>query len=557
MSLKLKTPLGGSISITPTDTVANLTHTLLADGDSAGASLVGYMPAGVGAASTTVQAKLRESVSVKDFGAVGDGITDDSPAFNMAIAYANSRGGIDAPNITGTTITMPDGRYKLGSALSPISKSGCNFVGSSENGCVLLLTSGVVAFQWGNGVDTVVGGGLSNCKLEYLLAPSGTNTVAKVSYAFRLNFTNLLLVNIGNFMSLGAATPATACGDITISNVKGYVSNGGYPLFNMRYGAGLFIDNMHMFVGGVAAPVHPTAMTTIAGTSVFVGSAGFWDTLQCSNSSFERFDVALSITAGSGMVYQNFFFTNFVADYCRRWGVYLEAQSGGIIATVKIDSASWISSWENDAIAIIGVGSQTGHNIQANLPISGTYSVNYSAVNGKSNVFSGMQVNGANRMGTVASAMNFAAGSKGFNVIGCNGNRDTTGDGQPWRSNYGIVIGEDSDQYVVTGCAFEGIIGGYSFAVNTTSSAYRKVSNNVNCNYAVYLAITIPASTIPYVNMSAHNLQIDFYAGTTTAFSKNGVGLYTISPIHMRLEPGDSFSCTYTIAPTVRAFIES
>lgn len=56
-----------------------------------GSNSVGYLPAGTGAVATTVQTKLRESVSVKDFGAMGDGTTDDTAAFVAACTYASTR----------------------------------------------------------------------------------------------------------------------------------------------------------------------------------------------------------------------------------------------------------------------------------------------------------------------------------------------------------------------------------------------------------------------------------------------------------------------------------
>jgi hypothetical protein len=65
------------------------------------ATNVSYNQGGTGAVDRTAQAKLQESVSVKDFGAVGDGVTDDTAAIQAAIDAASS-------------VFFPAGTYKVG-----------------------------------------------------------------------------------------------------------------------------------------------------------------------------------------------------------------------------------------------------------------------------------------------------------------------------------------------------------------------------------------------------------------------------------------------------------
>lgn len=90
------------------------------DNGTTGASISRYLPAGTGAVATTVQAKLRESVSVKDFGAVGDGVTDDSAAFSAAWAYIKTTYENPAANLVNVTasLVVPPGKYLINTSVN-------------------------------------------------------------------------------------------------------------------------------------------------------------------------------------------------------------------------------------------------------------------------------------------------------------------------------------------------------------------------------------------------------------------------------------------------------
>lgn len=198
-------------------------------------NLVTYLPAGTGAVQTTVQAKLRQTVSVIDFGAVGDFNfstvvgTDNTAAFQAAV---NS-----LPN--GGRIYVPHGYYLLNTAVSVthgieiVGDGQVNFNGyatitptSPNGGSLIVVANGVDAFTFNKGSnDTAFGNSFRDLSFSskvisesaYGAAPSypaNTNAI-NMSYTAEMFVDNVGFMNIDKCFYNTASQRA----------VKPYISN--------------------------------------------------------------------------------------------------------------------------------------------------------------------------------------------------------------------------------------------------------------------------------------------------------------------------------------------
>lgn len=122
--LALKRADGSTVWTRKADGVDNSVN-LLAGGlsSASGGSLVGFVQPMVEAVQRTLLDKLRDTVSVKDFGAVGDGLADDTAAIQAAVNWLASIGGGSA--------YFPLGTYKTTNEIL-ISSAGIRFVGASR-----------------------------------------------------------------------------------------------------------------------------------------------------------------------------------------------------------------------------------------------------------------------------------------------------------------------------------------------------------------------------------------------------------------------------------------
>lgn len=495
-------------------------------------------------------------LNVRDFGAEGDGTSDDTQAFSAAVDYANGLNpqGIDAADVKGVTIFMPDKRYRLAGAVRPVRRSGVNFAAASENGTTLLLEHNGATFTWGDSANFPVGGGVANVKIEYLSTPGGRSVVFDLAHATRLRFSNLLLANVGQLARLGSATLATS--SIDFISIRGYTSNGGQPVIELLRGAGLFLTNCRTFVGGVVAPAvnRTSTMDSLRGTDL-VDCAGSWDTIHINGCFFERYFRGLSLTPRSGTVINNIHLANTYFDYHRDAPIYVSAATGGIVAGLMIDNC-WFASWEGDGISLNGPGVVRGvHVSNCAFPSAGTHSVKIGP--GCRDIdISDCLMYGSNRIDVHAMGIAVLGGSHlriHDNTIGY----DSTWADFPWQPHNGVYVVANLDYYQVFDNNLSGAAGGLTEEAHSAGSKNRVVRDNIGTAYSGNQALKLPASKSGWVNKQGTTSTVHIHGGTVTAIAKNGTTITGMTSGTLTIQPGESFAVTYSLAPSVTRFVHA
>ena len=235
------------------------------------AALVAYDPAGAGAVSTTVQTKLRESVSVKDFGAVGDGVTNDTVAIQAALDSLPAAGG---------EVFVPTGQYLVSAELLVTKRvrlfgTGHSFVFNSTSPSQIIKSSTmsgpVITLDAGGSVIESLSffGQIGNTG-DGILIRSGRCTLRDVS-----------VFQMGNDgVRIGTDSGGENCNLWTLDNCKTksngqhgvHISEGAGPLADANAGTCIAIDTQAN--GGSGVYLDGAQLNTFVG-GAYQSNAGY------------------------------------------------------------------------------------------------------------------------------------------------------------------------------------------------------------------------------------------------------------------------------------------
>jgi hypothetical protein len=471
-----------------------------------GSNSVGYLPSGTGAVSRTVQGKLRETVSVADFGAVGDGVADDTAPIQAAITAVGAAGG--------GTVFFPAGTYKFSTIT--VSSNYVYLQGSGKYGSRLLSTasaSNAITFS------------AALCGIKSLgIYTTTTNTGALLatSGAFRFTIDDVFLNGAVGTTNYPAGLVLLSGSSVKILNTD-MIGATSYGL-QMSAGNDYYVDNVVVQMNGVVG--NALYAQNVTGGAIL-----------CNNSSFLT-GAKCQITNSNFLTFNN---------------TYFDSAQGGVTVSGSnhvyfnnCEFANRVSTGSGDGIGLL-CGTSTNFHLNscmlincgnAGMQVLGTCS-DWSVV--------GCHIDGNNTTNTAGvSGIVIGGTSTNFQVIGNRiGNITAAFSG---KQKYGIAVNAGAaNNYIIR----DNIVLNNDTAglIDNGTGNNAVVENNVGYNPIGVSAFLAGAS--PYTYTAGHTSETVYIRGGTVSSIAQGAGtLFTSTDKSVQLGPNESIVTTWTVQPT-------
>lgn len=215
------------------------------------ASKLSFTQSGTGAAARTIDSKLKDVVSVKDFGAVADGVYSTGAGTNNTAAFQAAIDSLTSPLVGGKSLYVPAGIYKLASAITI--PSGISVIGDGPWSSILFAPT---AFSNTSGLVQINGAGNSPTRwdgVSVLAQTGGCTGYGLVSTANGVLIRNIWCSGYVVGVVLGAQTGMLLSdafielnttnlliqgSDIQVSDVEVYEGQNGVTISNNAFTAG-------------------------------------------------------------------------------------------------------------------------------------------------------------------------------------------------------------------------------------------------------------------------------------------------------------------------------
>ena len=194
---------------------------------------------GIAQLSRTVQAKLQESLSVKDFGATGNGSTDDTAAINATITAASA--------LVGSQVIFPPGTYLVTSSIILLNKYVSLIgLGYQDTGpCITANFNGFVFDCSGTSSAYQEPFRFSNLNITN----SNNGTAVGTAGAIKLAYTGRVLIEDCNIIAQNTGLYLTESISTIVRNVNITGDSGTNP--NITYNRGVYGQGRNVnFYGG-------------------------------------------------------------------------------------------------------------------------------------------------------------------------------------------------------------------------------------------------------------------------------------------------------------------